>query len=413
MSASASANDQLLGTHGLAAVTLSASWSDGRAEHEEELHMEHFSVWREADLLPAEISSQIPGMRAGASASTLVAPGDEIAPWDPARQIASIPEQFDAKLHSGLEVKPRRGRFYPQGFFHKVKGIYREAIDPVRITDLNADYMLIDTNHTLSRYMLRIGFRLDQVLPGSDRRGGRCVSPLEQMLRNPGLSAPLADGTPTEFGDDEKGLSRLDPRTDELFYTNKRLVQHLDARALETVNALYRRLIPAKAQVLDLMGSFDSHLQGVPFAGLAVLGMNDEELAVNAQAERRWLHDLNVEPRLPCDDASLDAVVCTASVEYLIRPAEVLSDLLRVLKPGGIAIFTFSNRWFPSKAIRIWSELHEFERVGMVTQWLQQAGFARLHTYSSRGWPRPADDPYVQQVAQSDPVYAVWGQKPG
>jgi hypothetical protein len=54
---------------------------------------------------------------------------------------------------------------------------------------------------------------------------------------------------------------------------------------------------------------------------------------------------------------------------------------------------------------------HEFERVGMVTQWLQQAGFDSLHTFSSRGWPRPEDDPHYGETALSDPVYAVWSLK--
>jgi len=35
----------VLDKHGLASVTLSAGWSDGRAAHEEQLHMEKFSVW--------------------------------------------------------------------------------------------------------------------------------------------------------------------------------------------------------------------------------------------------------------------------------------------------------------------------------------------------------------------------------
>ena len=27
---------------------------------------------------------------------------------------------------------------------------------------------------------------------------------------------------------------------------------------------------------------------------------------------------------------------------------------------------TFSDRWFPTKAIELWSELHPFERMGLV-----------------------------------------------
>jgi len=123
------------------------------------------------------------------------------------------------------------------------------------------------------------------------------------------------------------------------------------------------------------------------------------------------VQDLNRENTLPFDDASLDAVVCTASVEYLVQPRRIFAEVLRVLRPGGVFVSTFSNRWFPTKAIQVWGELHEFERVGMVRQWLQQAGFGSLHTFSSRGWPRPESDPHAGKVAVSDPVYAVWALK--
>ena len=43
-----------LDKHGLASVTLSVNWSDQRALHEEQLYVERFSVWREADTLPPE-----------------------------------------------------------------------------------------------------------------------------------------------------------------------------------------------------------------------------------------------------------------------------------------------------------------------------------------------------------------------
>ena len=140
--------------------------------------------------------------------------------------------------------------------------------------------------------------------------------------------------------------------------------------------------------------------------------MNSDELQANHAATGQLVQDLNQQQDLAFGDASLDAVVCTASVEYLLQPQKVFVEVLRVLRPGGVFALTFSNRWFPTKAIQVWSELHEFERVGMVTQWLQQAGFEGLHTFSSRGWPRPQDDPHSGETALSDPVYAVWGYKP-
>ena len=405
-------DERSLDAHGLAAATLTLSWSDDRAAHQDQQHVEKFSVWREADILPPEIGTKITGMREGDAAQAEIPPGVMIDAWAASRQISTHPSRFDRHHLRGLVVEPRLGRFYPQGFFQGVSGIFSEAVAPARITGLTRERLDVDTNHPLARYPLQVHFHLDQVLPGYDRRVERCTSPLDDLLRHPGLAAPLPNSLATDYGDDGSGLSRIDERSDAAFYARPRLVNHMDVRALESVNALYRRLIPAQAVVLDLMASFDSHLQGFDPGELRVLGMNGEELTANQAAHHKVVQDLNESPSLPYENSSTDAVVCTASIEYLVRPAEVLAEALRILRPGGVFVATFSNRWFPSKAIRIWSELHDYERVGMVTQWLQKQCFVGLHTFSSRGWPRPADDPHGDKTPYSDPVYAVWGFKP-
>ena len=81
-------------------------------------------------------------------------------------------------------------------------------------------------------------------------------------------------------------------------------------------------------------------------------------------------------------------------------------------RQDGYFIVTFSNRWFPTKAIKIWQDLHEFERMGMVLEYfIRSSGFKDFQTYSIRGLPRPHDDKYYPDLWYSDPVYAVWGQK--
>jgi len=403
--------DKVLESQGLAAMTFTLNWSDGRATHEDEMHVERFSAWREADFLPADIGQKIPGMHVGDRVQAALPVGELTGVWDASRQFSANPAAFDRKYHRGLEVDPRCGRFYPQGFFHGTHGLVREALEPARILALDTQAMRVDLNHPLARFPLRVQCRLNRVLPGSDRRGGRCTSPLDDLVRYPGLAAPLPDGASTDFGANADGMSRMDERGDSVFYTSPRMVQHLDARALESVNALYQRLIPAQADVLDLMASHDSHLQGCSPRSLHVLGLNAQELDANRAATAQVVQDLNQVKTLPLDDASVDAVVCTASVEYLVQPRDVFAEVARVLRAGGVFVLSFSNRWFPTKAIQVWSELHEFERVGMVTQWLQQAGFDSLHTFSSRGWPRPEDDPHYGETALSDPVHAVWGFK--
>jgi SAM-dependent methyltransferase len=95
-----------------------------------------------------------------------------------------------------------------------------------------------------------------------------------------------------------------------------------------------------------------------------------------------------------------------------VRPFELFDEVARVLKPGGLFIVTMSNRWFPPKVIRVWTELHEFERMGMVLEYFLKSGkYRQLETYSMQGLPRPENDKYFGQIPYADPVYAVWGRK--
>lgn len=85
-----------------------------------------------------------------------------------------------------------------------------------------------------------------------------------------------------------------------------------------------------------------------------------------------------------------------------------------MLRPGGAFLVTFSNRWFPGKAIQLWPQLHEFERMGLVLAYFRDAGgFEALETWSLRGLPRPAEDKYSARLGASDPLFAVWGRRSG
>jgi SAM-dependent methyltransferase len=156
----------------------------------------------------------------------------------------------------------------------------------------------------------------------------------------------------------------------------------------------------------------NSHLdQGLELASVTGLGMNADELAANERLRERIVHDLNRSPVLPFADAEFDAVICTVSVEYLVHPFEVFREVARVLKAGGRFIVTFSNRWFPPKAIRIWADAHPFERMGLVLEYFLKDGlFRNLNTFSLTGLPRPVSDKYAGQMQWSDPIYSVWGE---
>ena len=203
------------------------------------------------------------------------------------------------------------------------------------------------------------------------------------------------DGWPPGFFD------RQDPSDDGDFYAPPRFVTHIDDGAIAAVRDLYDELGVPDGRVLDLMSSWVSHLSREPSGGLVALGMNAAELQANPLAEVVVVHDLNVDPRLPFEDASFAAVTCCVSIDYLLRPVEVLREVARVLRPSGVVAITFSNRCFPTKAVAVWQGLDGQDQCELVSLYLRRAGFptAEIRELVSPGrWG-------------GDPLRAVIGRK--
>jgi SAM-dependent methyltransferase len=202
--------------------------------------------------------------------------------------------------------------------------------------------------------------------------------------------------TTDEHGFHPGFFTRADPSPDASFYAFDRLVTHIDDRAIAAVGTLYEHL-GLTGRVLDVMSSWISHFRAAP-QHLTVLGMNANELAANAAASERIVHDLNTEPRLPFADASFDAAVCCVSVDYLVRPIEVFGEIRRVLVPGAPFVCTFSNRCFPTKAIAGWLRTDDEGRVAIVAEYFRRSG----------GWDEPTAALCTPPFTPGDPLYAVW-----
>jgi len=194
-------------------------------------------------------------------------------------------------------------------------------------------------------------------------------------------------------------FSRQDPTPDPRFYAVPRLVTHIDAGAVAAVGALYDEL-GIGGRVLDLMSSWVSHFPVAP-ADLVVLGLNAGELAANPAAAERVVQDLNADPALPFPDASVDHAVCCVSVDYLTRPLEVFREVARVLRPGGLLVCTFSNRCFPTKAIRGWLGTDDAGHVRIVRRYFEL----------TPGFGPPSADLRTEPYTAGDPLYAVWAAK--
>jgi len=195
-------------------------------------------------------------------------------------------------------------------------------------------------------------------------------------------------------------FDRQDESDDADFYAFDRFVTHIDDGAIAAVGALYAELgLTGDVDVLDICSSWISHFPSKP-SRLVITGMNAAELEANEMADEWSVADLNGDPTLPFEDASFDAVTCAVSVDYLTRPLDVFAEAARVLRVGGMFVCTFSNRCFPTKAIRGWLSTDDQGRCAIVATYFELTdGF---------------DEPVVElrnPGTRTDPLYTVWAER--
>lgn len=204
---------------------------------------------------------------------------------------------------------------------------------------------------------------------------------------------------------------KLDETDDALFYDYPRFVTHVDDGFIQQLTDLYRQRLKPNTRIFDMMSSWVSHLpEEMSFAHVEGHGMNAEELARNPRLDHYFVQNLNQNQLLPLPDQSFDAVLNTVSVQYLQRPEAVFAEIYRVLKPGGIAIVSFSNRMFFQKAIQAWVEASEPQRVELVRRYFEQIpGFGNIEAIARQ----PAVPVFLQMLGMGsgDPFYAVIAER--
>ena len=176
-------------------------------------------------------------------------------------------------------------------------------------------------------------------------------------------------------------FDKQDDGDDLAFYAPPRLVSHIDDGAVAALTTYYARVIPPNAVVLDLMSSWISHLPpALATAEVIGHGMNAVELQANVRLDRWFIADLNATPALPLPDDGVDVVLCCVGVQYFQRPVEVFAELRRVLRAGGLFAVSYSNRCFPTKAVRIWRALDMAGQARLIRLYMERSGFAAVKT---------------------------------
>jgi SAM-dependent methyltransferase len=214
-------------------------------------------------------------------------------------------------------------------------------------------------------------------------------------------------------------FDREDESPDAGFYAEPRLVTHIDGFAIAAVGEAYRQFLPPQGEYLDLMSSWISHFPAdMTVRKLVGLGMNEVELSKNTCLDEYVVQDLNQDPHLPFEDARFDGVVIAVSVQYLIRPVDVFAEIGRVLKPGAPLVVCYSNRCFPTKAVRIWQALDDREKASLIAAYMAGSGMFEtpsMHDFSPRstliGVPPEQQEQVRSGRIYTDPLYVVVGKR--
>ena len=392
-----------------ASIEFSVGWQGPHATHVDRHHFDKINYWR--DFFPGNFAEKLSALPEGGVIKSQFDPSDLQFPYSEKNLHTVSSAQIQRHIRHDIEIAPHRGRFYPRGIVSGVPDTYPQDRRPFRYLGHDDAKALIDFNHPLAQFPLTWEAKVVEIRDSNEEHGGRCNDIVQDITGNgPGLQTSRADMDTDFFSGNP--FARLDSREDLQFYNEPRLVHHVDAIARRQISELYARFLKPGMKVLDLMSSWNSHIpDGIDALTITGLGMNREELATNERLSELVIHDLNQNPALPFNDTEFDAAICTVSVEYLTQPIDVFDNVARVLKAKAPFIVTFSERWFPPKVIKLWMELHPFERMGLVVEYYRKAGkFEDIHTESLRGLFRPEDDKYIRMTPFSDPVYAVSGK---
>ena len=149
----------------------------------------------------------------------------------------------------------------------------------------------------------------------------------------------------------------------------------VDAAALAAITDLYREVMPAGGAILDVMSSWVSHLPPeIDYRRIVGLGIDACVLAENPFLDEWRVQDLNRDPQLNFAGGEFDGAAICGAVQHFTRPAEVIREIGRVLKPGSPLVVTFSNRCLCTTAIGCWRLFDDTGHLSLVARYVAEAG---------------------------------------
>ena len=113
---------------------------------------------------------------------------------------------------------------------------------------------------------------------------------------------------------------------------------------MEVIFNTIKREIKAPAKILDIPAGF-GHL------GDTLRQLGHEVVSADINEERKDYVQVNMEFKLPFDDASFDVVISMEGIEHVINQTALINELVRVTKPSGLICVSTPN------ASNFWSRL--------------------------------------------------------
>lgn len=128
-----------------------------------------------------------------------------------------------------------------------------------------------------------------------------------------------------------------------------------------------------------------------------VFGIDRSSTCINAAIAHAACSDLAIDyqfglaENLPYPDSYFDVVLCVDVLEHITDPKQAITEIYRVLKPGGVFCFDTINRTFKSWLIMIWlledvlkeipqgiHDWQQFIKPKELTTLMQKAGFTNV-----------------------------------
>lgn len=381
------------GSH--ASIYFEMTWECSHASHIERFMAPHVNFL--SDTLPLGLKSRMKGLGVGDSVEMTMDESD-VPPFEQGKVLDLSPVRFLAPARDGRPDRPRIGRHYPQNMLDEAPGASPNSPIPFRVVATDKAGFKADLNHPIAGRTVRIKATVIDILDVT-KRDSAPIQWTHVLLDGPGVQARLPE-TPTDFLGAHP-FDRADETDDADFYAGNPALPALTGNALDHVIKIHDDLLQDGMEVLDLMSGEATYLPlGFKPGSVTGVGLDEKAMGANPALDKCVVFNLNETPRLPFDDNRFDAVLCTASVQYLTKPFEIFEDIGRILKPGGVFVVTFADRWLEAKVIRIWPELYEFERMGLVSQYMVKSGsFGAMTTLSAREYQGEGS------------TFAVWGIK--